>query len=64
MSEEQKVELEIEFRDLEKLISDAQERLYKFVSILNIMDSMLERERESLKDLYSRFIKEENDEKN
>ena len=64
MSEEQKVELCKNFTEIEKLISDAQERVYKFVSILNIMDSMLERERESLKDLYSRYIKEESNEKN
>lgn len=58
MSDEQKQKLEFEFSEFEKLITDAQERIHKFVSILNIMDSMLERERESLKDLYKSFIKE------
>lgn len=65
MSEDQKIKLCKKLAKIEKLISDAQTRIYKFTSILNIMDSILDRERETLKDLYSRYIKEEeNDEKN
>lgn len=48
MSKSELEKLEIEYKELEKIIYNARQRIAKITEVLNIMDSMLECERNSL----------------